>query len=633
MKIGIDALRKKYYEYVEEYKKEDYEFEKIEIYKKERKDFVTEYSLEKLENLKLEEYINITDRNNPDSVNTLLYKIEYGKYAAPPRIKGNKNNGEEKYYTSRKEYVSIGNPKISGNVSKSLIYIDKEKEKYKIDTTILENDEAKKIWIKIRKLMVDFIKSLEKVEKVEDIKFEDYFSKANLNRVLGKEYFKKEPPDRFKVVVLYLATQFYPEKFIGIGIKDEINKVIEDLEIKDGNNIIEKSFVLNKYLRENIKNTDKYDSKILFDAVKDTYNLFWKDRTTVQNVPENPLNINKIDSPDRKDEDKKQYQNLIGKNIIFYGAPGCGKSYQVSEIVKEYLKEKNYDRILFHPEYTYSDFVGQIVPTINKDKKTLSYEFKPGPFTKILYKALINPKEEYCLIIEEINRGNAAAIFGDIFQLLDRIKKETEENYSIGDSEYPIKNDLIFDYLVEQEKDIEKVKNILKGTEKIYIPHNLTILATMNSNDQNVFVLDTAFKRRWDFKYIKNNFDNKDNEAFFETLIPTNGTSITWKEFACELNKKIPELNNGINGDDKLIGPYFVSEEDLKNAENFAHKIFLYLWNDVAKMNKKDLFKEEFTSLEKLIDEYCKNGIEVFNEKIFSSDENEQYMKEENKDE
>lgn len=468
--------------------------------------------------------------------------------------------------------------------------------------------------------------------------FKKYNSKENLIQTINKIYpGKKDCKDSVKNFInlqendiIILRNQLV--KGHGATIH-AVGRVLKSFSFDDDDN--DNGYIFNQDLGHTIpvKWIKKYeDGLVEYDVFLNNtlVKLEGKDKEKILDIIEDSLDDIKIE------ETAYLPKDLIGKNVIFYGAPGCGKSYQVSKVEKKYFKKECTDRILFYPEYTYSDFVGQIVPTINKenDKKTLSYAFKAGPFTKILYKALTNPKEEYCLIIEEINRGNAAAIFGDIFQLLDRIdkNKEEKEEYSIGDSEYPIKNDLIFEYLLEQMGK-EKTKEILKGTEKIYIPHNLTILATMNSNDQNVFVLDTAFKRRWKFRYIKNNFDDKSSQDFFKTLIPTNGKSITWKEFICKINEKIPDLNNGINGDDKLIGPYFVSEEDLKDVEIFAHKIFLYLWNDVAKTNKKALFKED-KSLEKLIDAYCDNGIKVFADGIFDEiDSDDNYIKEDEKDE
>jgi len=121
-------------------------------------------------------------------------------------------------------------------------------------------------------------------------------------------------------------------------------------------------------------------------------------------------------------------QNFRGRNILLYGVPGSGKSYTIKQ---EYCDdEERMERVVFHPDYTYSDFVGQILPNVTE--KMVNYEFKPGPFTRLLKKAYDNPSIEFFLIIEEINRGNAPAIFGDIFQLLDRNDK--------GESEYSISN-------------------------------------------------------------------------------------------------------------------------------------------------------------------------------------------------
>src|SRR5699024_4713189 len=168
-------------------------------------------------------------------------------------------------------------------------------------------------------------------------------------------------------------------------------------------------------------------------------------------------------------------------NILLYGVPGSGKSHMIS---KEYCNdESKIERIVFHPDYMNTDFIGQILPTIKEDK-SITYEFTPGPFTRIMKKAYEDPVNQYYLIIEEVNRGNAPAIFGDVFQLLDRNKD--------GSSSYSIKN--------------YNVAEIVYGNDDmpISIPSNLSILATMNTADQNVFALDTAFQRRWIMKLIKN---------------------------------------------------------------------------------------------------------------------------------
>ena len=174
-----------------------------------------------------------------------------------------------------------------------------------------------------------------------------------------------------------------------------------------------------------------------------------------------------------------------GTNILLYGVPGSGKSWTIEH---EYCKEgTKVERLVFHPDYTNADFVGQILPVVDPVDKMVTYEFTPGPFTNILREAYKNPQQSYVLIIEEINRGNAPAIFGDIFQLLDRCVEEKNIDgitYPAGTSEYGITNENI-------------AKNVYgRVNQKVRIPSNLSILGTMNTSDQNVFTLDTAFQRR-----------------------------------------------------------------------------------------------------------------------------------------
>lgn len=324
------------------------------------------------------------------------------------------------------------------------------------------------------------------------------------------------------------------------------------------------------------------------------------------------------------DEESSIKQNTA-ENIIYYGVPGCGKSYLVKKNVENNFD--NYERVLFHPEYAYTDFVGQILPIVDesKENKTIKYEFSAGPFTRILAKALKDETKSYCLVIEEINRGNAEAIFGDIFQLMDRRKKDEYDTpdygYKKGDSEYAITNRNIYEYLRKENIDTSK---LIDG-EKIYIPNNLSIYATMNTSDQNVFMLDTAFKRRWKLRYVPIDFSN--NDRLFDTYIPLpeGNTKIKWSDFVKILNKWIPKLNNGINGEDKLIGQYFVSEEELENIEDFAQKILLYLWNDVTKIDRYVIFNKyvetyEINTLEDVIEAYKRYGLQIFINDIFSNE-------------
>lgn len=336
------------------------------------------------------------------------------------------------------------------------------------------------------------------------------------------------------------------------------------------------------------------------------------------------------------DKDKKEaidYDKIEriegGANILLYGVPGSGKSWTIEH---EYCKkDSNVERLVFHPDYTYSDFIGQILPDVSEDGQ-VSYKFTPGPFTTILHDAYVNPQKEYILIIEEINRGNAPAIFGEVFQLLDRkvrIKDDGDDGFPIGTSEYGITNKNIA---------LEVYGNARK---KVRIPSNLSIIGTMNTSDQNVFTLDTAFQRRWEMRMIENSFDRVDsNFANAEIL----DTTVTWKSFCISINDIIVGNNARMtSAEDKRLGAYFVQLRDLKyndaaedktegeyvNLRNkekeatltpeekirldeirdamkqnrrFPEKVIKYLWDDAFKFSREVIFEtSEYQSLEAVI--------------------------------
>lgn len=295
-----------------------------------------------------------------------------------------------------------------------------------------------------------------------------------------------------------------------------------------------------------------------------------------------------------------------GQNLIVYGTPGCGKSYYVEHTLLDGYPKENYIRTTFYQDYTNTDFVGQILPVVDADKVT--YEFNPGPFTLALEQAIKKPNERIALVIEELNRGSAASIFGDIFQLLDR--KE-------GVSEYAITNVNIINYLKKQFKDEYDFK-------EIRLPGNLSIYATMNTSDQNVFTLDTAFKRRWKFKKLINEFA-KDHK-FKDKYIP--GADITWEELVNDINEYILEISSGLNSEDKQLGVYFVDENGMRKEKvdasdpeavnAFAYKVLEYLWSDVAKFDRNKWFADGIKSLDELVKEYKEKGLEVFVDGIFN---------------
>ncbi|GAA8331359.1 hypothetical protein HpNP140_09780 [Helicobacter pylori] len=287
------------------------------------------------------------------------------------------------------------------------------------------------------------------------------------------------------------------------------------------------------------------------------------------------LSDNKIDESVRIDG---------GKNIILYGVPGSGKSYTLQ---RDYCNDSSVvEKIVFHPDYSYSDFVGQIMPSVD-DSDIVSYKFNPGPFTNILKKAYHNPQTKHVLVIDEINRGNAPAIFGEIFQLLDRLKHD-KDGFKKGSSEYAINN-----------TDIANIVHNDKNAS-IRIPSNLWIIATMNTSDQNVFTLDTAFQRRFSMQLIENSFENVDNDFKNMKILDT---EITWQKFCTTINEKIAQNNEGLSSmEDKRFGVYFVNIDDLKSKENFAHKVIKYLWDDVFKFDRNIIFDTtKFNTLEAVV--------------------------------
>lgn len=296
-------------------------------------------------------------------------------------------------------------------------------------------------------------------------------------------------------------------------------------------------------------------------------------------------------------------------NNIVYGVPGVGKSYKIRQVKDDYYQV----RTVFHPEYTNADFVGQLLPvrkyddSNNEKNDKISYEFVPGPFTRILAKALNDPDSNYMLVIDEINRGNAAAIFGEIFQLLDR----NEEGYS----EYSIYNKDIYDCLI---KEYKVDKELLK--DGIFIPPNLYIWATMNTSDQNVYTLDTAFQRRWQMEMLTINFD-KDDDTKAQGRIPiTNSKNkLTWKEFVTSINDEISKRNEGmISVEDKRIGPWFAKKNEIEDKDLFTQKVIKYLWDDAFKMSRTDVFKD-IKTLDDIVDKINSGSTieDIFDEKIF----------------
>ncbi len=320
---------------------------------------------------------------------------------------------------------------------------------------------------------------------------------------------------------------------------------------------------------------------------------------------------------------------------IYYGAPGTGKSHRIKEQLEGVSKE-NIFRITFHPDSDYSTFVGAYKPTRSqrplyglfgketvrlKDGEDLSediitYKFIPQAFLNAYMQAYRRPDENVYLIIEEINRGNCAQIFGDLFQLLDR------DEYGV--SEYTIKADADLKAFLEDEmgEDNDAIKD-----GELCLPSNLYIYATMNTSDQSLFPIDSAFKRRWDWEYEPIKYKNTN------WVIDIQGETYSWVSFQKEINRRIFE---SMSSEDKMLGDYFVNPSNgIITEKMLLNKILFYLWNDVCKDGEGDIFKVSdtedvsFSELygdggkQKLVGMMNYLGVELVQEDIDEDDENE----------
>lgn len=282
--------------------------------------------------------------------------------------------------------------------------------------------------------------------------------------------------------------------------------------------------------------------------------------------------------------------------IIYFGSPGTGKSHEVATYLDKLidngkLKKENIFRTTFHPDYDFASFVGTYKPMTNGD--AIRYEFEPQVFTEAYVKAWKDTNEQVYLVIEEINRGNCAQIFGDLFQLLDRKN---------GFSEYPIKADASLRKYLEREDVLGNDSDGINDG-KLKLPANFNIIATMNTSDQSLFPMDSAFKRRWNWKYVPTKIvesEHKDrsltvcnpdkdsdvlvNYNFKSRKLKLDQYEYNWSAFLQKVNSKIFEVTRS---DDKKLGFWFLkpqaqNSEDL-SVSDFVSKVVFYLWSDVFK--------------------------------------------------
>lgn len=316
---------------------------------------------------------------------------------------------------------------------------------------------------------------------------------------------------------------------------------------------------------------------------KDTYEFkFIQQGTTMY-----PLYLQLINSQNHTVVfNKNTEKDIFSKDtlqIIYYGAPGTGKSHEVKKQTGELLENgdevnlPNVFRTTFHPDTDYASFVGCYKPTMkptSKEEKTLTgkdeeivYEFVPQVFTDA-YVYAYTTKEPTYLVIEEINRGNCAQIFGDLFQLLDR---------KGGVSEYKIKADKDLSQYLRDKLGVDS-EGIQDG--KLCLPANLHILATMNTSDQSLFPMDSAFKRRWGWEYVPINYDTSIKSGEFEITIgkETGERKYSWVGFIEKVNEKIFDLTQS---EDKQMGNFFIKQSI--DEKGFKSKVTFYLWYEVLR--------------------------------------------------
>ena len=397
------------------------------------------------------------------------------------------------------------------------------------------------------------------------------------------------------------------------GIFQSISEGGNDVTIDDGKENVGPTRIYKNVIREELEPWIKQSSHGLYFAESD--NITAQEFSQILSTTLDICNVkdDSIIKADIPQEEPSTTHSLLPLQKIFYGAPGTGKSFSIKSVIAEHMsidvdqvdmEADNIFRTTFHPDYDYAQFVGCYKPTKEKNGD-ITYDFVPQVFVNALVEAYggvqpaksssntsattdqvadgetkkddLNEEETVVeqtvesevetqavkpvyLVIEEINRGNCAQIFGDIFQLLDRNAN--------GESEYSISVDRdLREYL-----EINCPNAICNG--KIKLPANLSIIATMNTSDQSLFPMDSAFKRRWEWEYVK-----IENKTDFEIEVDATH-KYNWKDFQKAVNDIIKVKTNS---EDKQMGDYFIKKNVTLNE--FVNKVMFYLWNDICKEN------------------------------------------------
>lgn len=433
------------------------------------------------------------------------------------------------------------------------------------------------------------------------------------------------------------------------GLDSEFKRFMEDVDNMSDKSAGTYVSMIRQIPDRMAKSSDKtvespFDNpKVLTDGEsrEDILNTLQTYYTTLQVAGETTFDINKTKSAIQKFRDfiewKESYDDSVKyephynenlKNfhsqVIYFGAPGTGKSYSLNQTASALFELENVKRTTFHPSLTYGQFVGLFKPVPAGD--AISYRYVPGVLIQQLVKALLHPDSAYLVIIEEINRANAAAVFGDFFQLLDR-DENNESEYPINISEdlnYYLDN---FVYQAPENADyVDGMKQKINAKGGLFFPGNLYIWSTMNSADQGVSPLDTAFKRRWNQKYfgINDSFDEKLFSNFGRIITQTDEAdgvtkTVGWNDLRMAINNRLSELNVP---EDKLLGPFFLSKKILSSdsdtvTEAFKDKVLMYLFEDAAKQIRSRFFNVERMQYSEVLKNFDQIGIDIFKDIAF----------------
>ena len=395
----------------------------------------------------------------------------------------------------------------------------------------------------------------------------------------GTPEFQQKNKNHIEVKKIVLAYGVSANKKPGIlwGAEVDNKKTIEDAFVewnyKTSDAGIKKyntSYVYKIYDWTDYVNYDQIQNDI--DQIIDIY---LKILSGPKTNSEEKVEIKKVQSKNMIKDNKTilSFSNFCPSQIIYFGAPGTGKSHTIKEEEDEGLY---CIRTTFHPDSDYSTFVGSYKPFCDHQTGTLTYKFVEQAFLKTYQEAWQHPQQEVALVIEEINRGNCAQIFGDIFQLLDRDDD--------GWSTYPIKIDTDICNHLENLAIVGYSETMASryGSDKagfgfMALPPNMSLLATMNTSDQSLFPIDSAFKRRWEWKYIKIK-----NHPECNYQIKVGDEEQDWWQFIQKINEIIASMTSSA---DKQLGYFFCkADKDGKiSTETFVSKVIFYLWNDVFK--------------------------------------------------